>query len=329
MEYNWYVGIDISKKTLDVVIFQKEKMKKSPHIRIENNTLGFEQLLLWFKEQNIILKETLICMEHTGIYGTQAITFFNEKATCCVESPLHIKRSLGLIRGKNDKADAYQIARFCYLHREELKPVKIASEISIRLKNLLNERDRLVKARQVDRTIVKEFDNNDNKPSIDRAKKRIALLSEDIEEIEGEMESLIHLDHETEVNYNLVKSVVGIGLVNAISFILYTNNFTTITDARKYAAYSGVAPFQHTSGSSIKGKTRVSKLANQKIKANLTNGARSAIVNDPELKLYYNRKKEEGKEHGTVMNAVKFKLISRVFATVKRGTPFVKLRQAG
>jgi len=329
MEYNWYVGIDISKKTLDFVIFQKEKMKKSPHICIENNTLGFEQLLLWFEEQSVVLKETLVCMEHTGIYGAQAVTFFNERATCCIESPLHIKRSLGLVRGKNDKADAYQISRFCYLHREELKPVKIASEAYVRLKNLLKERDRLVKSRQVDRTIVKEFDNEANKASIDRAKKRITLLSEDISEIEAEMETIIHLDHEIEANYKLVKSVIGIGLVNAVTFILYTNNFTTITDARKYAAYSGVAPFEHSSGSSIRGKTKVSKLANQKIKANLTNGARSAIINDPELKLYYSRKKEEGKDHGTVMNAVKFKLISRVFATVKRGTPFVKLRQAG
>jgi len=61
----------------------------------------------------------------------------------------------------------------------------------------------------------------------------------------------------------------------------------------------------------------------------LTNGARSAIINDPELRLYYERKKGEGKEHGTIMNAVKFKLITRVFATVKRGTPYVRLRQAG
>jgi transposase len=329
MEYKWYLGIDISKRNLDIVIFQKDKMKKSPHIRIDNSALGFEHLLLWFEEQSVILKETLVCMEHTGVYGARTVAFLSEKTTCCVESPLHIKRSLGLVRGKNDKADAYQISRFCYLHREELKPVKIASDVSIKLKNLLNERDRLVKSRQVDRTIVNEFDNEDNKSSIIRAKKRILSLSEDIKEIQEEMETTIHLDHEMEVNYKLVKSVVGIGLVNAVTFILYTNNFTTITDARKYAAYSGVAPFEHTSGSSIRGRTKVSKLANQKIKVNLTNGARSAIINDPELKLYYCRKKEEGKDHGTVMNAVKFKLISRVFATVKRGTPFVKLRQAG
>jgi len=70
-------------------------------------------------------------------------------------------------------------------------------------------------------------------------------------------------------------------------------------------------------------------LANKRIKANLSNGARSAVQNDPELRLYYDRKAEEGKEHGVIMNAVKFKLITRVFAVVNRGTPFVRIRQSG
>ena len=89
------------------------------------------------------------------------------------------------------------------------------------------------------------------------------------------------------------------------------------------------APFENRSGTSYRGKTRVSHLANKQIKANLSNAARSAIQNDPELRLYYDRKAKEGKEHGVIMNAVKFKLITRVFAVVKRRTPFVKLRQAG
>lgn len=130
-------------------------------------------------------------------------------------------------------------------------------------------------------------------------------------------------------NYILARSVIGIGLVNSILFIIYSNNFQGFEDARKYACYSGVAPFENTSGTSIRGKTRVSHLANKRLKANLSNSARSAVQNDPELRKYYDRKSKEGKEHGVIMNAVKFKLITRVFAVVKRGTPFVKMRQAG
>ena len=118
-------------------------------------------------------------------------------------------------------------------------------------------------------------------------------------------------------------------MVNATMMILCTNNFEGITNARSFACYCGVAPFEYSSGTSIRGKTKVSHLANKKMKTDLTNAARSAVVHDPEMRIYYKRKRAEGKAYGTVMNAVKFKIITRAFAVIKRGTPFVKLRQAG
>ncbi len=329
MNYKWFVGIDIAKKTLDVVLYKKELQKKSPYCQIQNNNDGFNDLNKWLKEQNVEPKFTLFCMESTGVYGMAFANFINAKANYCIESPLHIKRSLGLTRGKSDKIDAFQIARFCYLHRDELVPSRTASKVMLTLRSLINERERLVRTRTIDKTIVKELNYNENRSCIERAKNRINILTEDISQIEKEIKAVIKENIEIERNFLLAKSVTGIGLVNAVMFILFTNNFNSITDARKYACFSGIAPFEHTSGTSIKGKTRVSKLSNKRIKVNLTNGARSAILNDPELKLYYKRKTDEGKEHGTVMNAVKFKLITRVFATVKRGTPYIKLRQAG
>jgi transposase len=329
MNYKWFVGIDIAKKTLDIVLFKKELQKKSPYCQFENNSKGFKNIIKWLRTQNVILQDTLFCMEHTGIYGLKLADFINTKANFCFESPLHIKRSLGLTRGKNDKIDAFHIARFCYLHREELVPSKVTSRTMLMLKGLINERERLVKIRTIDKIIIKELNYEENSSCIERAKNRINNLTEDIDQVEREIEELIKNDQEIERSYKLAKSVTGIGLVNAVMFILFTNNFSSITDARKYACYSGIAPFEHSSGTSVRGKTRVSKLANRRIKVNLTNGARSAIINDPEMKLYYKRKKDEGKEHGTIMNAVKFKLITRVFATVKRGTPYVKIRQAG
>lgn len=329
MNYKWFVGIDISKKTLDAVLYVKDSTQKSPHIQISNNNSGYIKLVKWLEKQKVTINFTLFCMEHTGIYGVKLANFLYEKSSCCLESPLQIKRSLGLTRGKSDKIDALQIARFCYLYREELKLYKPTSDSIIALKSLINERERLIKIRTTDKIIIKELDSKENTNCIKRTKERVIILTKNICQIEEEIEEIIKKDPSIDVNYKLIKSVVGIGLVNAVIFIVFTNNFNSITDPRKYACYSGVAPFEFSSGTSIRGKTKVSKLANKKIKVNLTNGARSAIINDPELKIYYNRKKEEGKEHGTVMNAVKFKLINRVFATVKRGTPYVKLRQAG
>lgn len=122
-------------------------------------------------------------------------------------------------------------------------------------------------------------------------------------------------------------SIPGIGLVTAVALILVTNNFTAFDDSRKFASYCGIAPFEHTSGSSIQGKTKTSHLANKRIKALLSNCAATAIQFDEELKNYYQRKLREGKPKMVVLNAVRAKLIGRVFATINRGTEYVVFRQ--
>ena len=256
MEYKWFIGIDISKNTLDVVLYKKELQKKSPYYQISNDIKGFKVLLKWLKKQGVNPKDSLFCMEHTGIYGLELAKFISNKANYCFESPLHIKRSLGLTRGKNDKIDAFQIARFCYLHREELIPKKIPSKTMLKLKSLINERERLVKVRTIDKIVIKELNCRENDSCIIRAKIRIDLLSQDIVQIEKEIEELIKSDLAINKNYKLAKSVTGIGLVNAVMFVLFTNNFTSINNARKYACYSGIAPFEHSSGTSVKGKNK-------------------------------------------------------------------------
>jgi len=329
MKRKWFIGIDISKKTLDVVIYQPGAEKQNKHFVVSNDSKGFKALLKRLSFEKICLAQAFVCLEFCGVYGLDIGFFLEGKVEFCFCSPLSIKRSLGLTRGKNDKLDAIKIARYCYLFRDELSCASMPSQGMLRLKNLMSERNRVVKTVASEKTVLKEFSSRFDTDAINRIKRRIKLLSDDIAVIENEAVSLITQNEQLIKNYNLLLSITGIGFVNAVMLILSTNNFKGITDARSFACYCGVAPFEHSSGSSIRGKTRVSKLANKKIKADLTNAARSAIINDPELRIYYKRKKDEGKSHGTVLNAVKFKLITRVFAVVNRQSPFVKLRQAG
>jgi transposase len=105
--------------------------------------------------------------------------------------------------------------------------------------------------------------------------------------------------------------------------LVTTVNFERFENGRKYACYAGVAPFEHSSGSSIRGKTSVSHLANKRMKTLLFNAANSASQWDPELKNYYQRKKNDGKDHQLIMNSICCKLINRMFAVVKRKSEFV------
>jgi hypothetical protein len=112
-------------------------------------------------------------------------------------------------------------------------------------------------------------------------------------------------------------------LVVAVTAIVLTENFTAITDPRKYASYISIAPFPHESGTSVKGATRVSKEGFKQAKADLSISLLPVISLDPGIRAYWLRKKAEGKHTGVIMNAIKFKLVLRMFAVVKRGTPYV------
>lgn len=126
-------------------------------------------------------------------------------------------------------------------------------------------------------------------------------------------------------NYQLLTSIKGIGPINAIVLLCVTDNFHRFSDPRKFACYCGVAPFEHSSGTSIRGKTRTSPLANREVKVYLTKAAITAISWDPQIKAYYIRKTGEGKHKASVINVVREKIIVRCFAVIKRKTPFVPL----
>ncbi len=146
------------------------------------------------------------------------------------------------------------------------------------------------------------------------------------------MEATLEEDEQIQKHFRLITSVVGIGMiarrtVTAVAFLIYTQDFTAFDNARQFACYAGVAPFEYSSGSSIRGKTKISPLANRKMKALLSNCASAAVQHDPELKAYYQRKVSQGKAKMSALNAVRAKLINRVFATVNRGTEYVVMKQ--
>jgi transposase len=323
----FHVGIDVSKKSMDVAVCNEGSLLKENHLCVENSPKGYRSMMEWLNKmtggQN---DELFVCMEHTGIYTlTFQCLLEEDQIFYTMVSPLHLKKSLGLVRGKNDRVDALRIADFCYTHRHKLQTSKLPSDSLQRLKRLMGERDRYVNHKRMLEQTKTDMEAFDCKSTNSRTRRMLDEVKSVIEEIEEEMLTLIQKDEGLNRNYALLTSITGIGLVNAINTIIYTHNFDAFDNARQYACFVGVAPFSHQSGTSVKGKTRVSHLGNKHLKADLTQGAKSAAFWDAELKLYCQRKIEQGKSYGSVINAVKFKLIQRMFAVVERGTPFVKM----
>jgi transposase len=157
-----------------------------------------------------------------------------------------------------------------------------------------------------------------NAPIIRELRKQISLVNQ-------QMQQLIASDAQLKRAYDLMTSVPGVGPVIAIQMLVITRCFTVFDDPRKFACYCGIAPFEYQSGSSIRGRTRVSHLANKKMKSLMNMGALVAVQHDTETRLHYQRKIKEGKNPMLVLNAIRNKTVHRVFATIKRGTPYVPL----
>lgn len=326
MKFTEAIGIDVSKLTLDACIHIKQIMTQVP-----NSKQGYKKLLAWAKKNaKCPIEEILFCFEHTGIYSSALARFMSEMQLNYIIVPgLEIKRSLGIQRGKNDQIDAKKIAQYAYRRREEVTLYKAPDASINRIRQLFSLREKLVKQRSGFIATLKDqanlIEQSENKLLFSIPQKLIKELNIQIDCIEKEVDLVLEESPEVMDNFKLITSITGIGRQTALLLIVVTNNFLWFNDHRKLASYAGVAPFPYTSGTSIRGKTKISHLANKKLKSLLSSCAVSAIRNDPELKVYFKRRTESGKHKMNTINAVRNKLLSRVFAVVKRRTPYLSL----
>ncbi|UZR96288.1 IS110 family transposase [Chondrinema litorale] len=332
MKYDWFIGIDISKATFDVACCNEVHPEKYIHRKFNNTLSGFGKMEIWLKQKGVNFSRTFIGMEHTGIYVLHLCTYLGQKGIAySLENPLEIKRSIGIQRGKNDKVDSWRIVDFLFSRRHKLTSKPLPSKTILEIKNLLAYRERAIKTKvSLEINIQDMKDTNDlidNSLLISMSEQQLNIIKIQLKELNKKLREIVARDEDMKKNYKLVVSVPGIGLITGLFFLVYTQNFTVFTNGRKFASYSGVAPFEHSSGVSIRGKTRVSPLANKKMKALLSNCACTAIQHDSEMKQYYHRKKKQGKERCVALNAVKAKLINRVFSVVKRKSEYLPFNE--
>lgn len=323
MKKSFVIGVDISKLTLDVHSYEHAQC-----MLVGNDTKGYKALLKWIRKLNKNLSEVIIIMEYCGVYSYGLEKFLHEHSIDYVKrSALDIKRSAGIKRGKTDRADARMIAQYGWYRKEELKPMKPVSTEQKNLQQLMAHRDKMVTDKASYQSRLKELQQQMgidlNEKIIHSTRYIMDMLEAEIKEVEMEIEKVIKSEQQLQANYELITSIKGIGFVSTVHLLIATENFTRFSDVRKFACYCGVAPFKNESGTSIRGKTRTSYLANRKIKSLLTMAAISAINHQPELRAKYERKIKEGKAKMVALNMIRFELIERIFAVIKRRTPYV------
>lgn len=326
--YSFFIGCDISKEVIDVAARLESK---SIYIgQFENSPEGFTS---WLNELSskteIPIEQWFVCFENTGPYSKLFLHWLTDNGiTCCEENPIKISRSLGLRRGKNDKIDSIDICTYLFEKRDSIKATNVDNPLISNLKILLARRRILVKQKSALSVSLKEQKSIMDAELFDMLQevnnKLLSLYKKQIRLIESEIDQLISKDEKALKNHKLACTVIGVGPITSAYIISRTDNYKVYVNPRKFACYCGIAPFAISSGKK-KGSMRVNHMANKKLKSLFSNCVLAAIAHDPEIKKYYNRKIQSGKKPGVVLNAVKNKLIQRVFAVVKRQTPYVKI----
>ena len=323
MEFKETIGIDVGKETIDACVHSSQNAQV-----FENTASGYKKLDKWVLKYIPCAKENiLIAFEHTGLYSFPLSVYLTESAYKYIVIPgLEIRRSLGMSRGKDDQVDAKRIAQYAYEKRARLTPYKLPSKHIIEIKRLLSLREKLVKQRAGYQATLKEnkrfLIRKENRILFEVHEKMINELNKQIQKVDKELDDFIKKDPQMKKMYELIVSIKGVGPQTALFMIVLTNGFTKFEKWRKFACYAGTAPFPNKSGISLKGRTKVSHLANKKMKALLSSCAVSAIQHNPEMRRYYLRRIEEGKNEMSTINIIRNKILSRIFAVVSRGTPY-------
>lgn len=314
------IGIDISSKTLDICV----KMdSRTEYYSIENQQSTIKAFFKRYRGQEVV-----VAMENTGRYNWNLFEVLpNFTFKVYVISPLHLKRSLGLIRGKNDKIDALRICSFIEKNHKEITLWKPAATAVKQIKVLLSERSSRVRMKsqllkqQHDYKLMKSLSLD--KDLLKMNKKLIEAIERQLKEIEARIEAVVQEDGELKQQAQLIRTVPGAGKVLSWMILAKTEGFKTIASPRKMACYCGVVPFDFQSGTSLRNKPRVSLYADKSMKSVLHLAAMSAIRLNNDLRSYYKRKVEDGKNKMAVLNAVRNKIIHRIFAVIKNQTPYV------
>ena len=318
--FHTIVGIDIAKESLSVSFFDGKT-----HRVIECSYTKKEikkELIIPFKNSK---ENVVFVMESTGVYHTRlAYQLVSEGFYVSVVNPLVIKRygQMKLLRVKTDSADARLIARYGYEFQHQLSYFQTKTDVQIAVDNLIKAIDDL----QTQKTMTNnqyqalKKQSNHSKEALKSYQRHLQFIAKEIARLEEELKALLETSFKTE--YQLLRSIPGIGLKVSAMMIAVFHQFEHFQSAKQACSFLGIAPSPYQSGSSVQGRGSISKQGNPFARQILYMGALVATVHNPLIKQQYHRLLENGKSKMVAMIAAANKLLRQAFGVLKSGKPF-------
>lgn len=323
------LGIDVSMKTLDCCFCyqmpDRHVVVKGSR-KFNNNASGFEGLCKWLKKWLLQDTDLVIAFEATGVYYEHLAYYLSDKTNykVCVLLPNTVKafaKSLNA-KSKNDKVDAMIIARMAV--ERKLHVWKAPCAASRLLKELCRERETLLRDKTAisNRLHAKDYSYNTDASLTKRLKKQHKLITGLIKEVEKQIQKVIKQTPQLAKNINRLMDIPGIALFTAIAVLSETNHFALFRSKRQLVSYAGLDVVENQSGSSVRGKTHISKKGNSLLRKCLYF---PAIVHVNQKSIYYDTFFNILQRTSCKMKAyvaIQRKLLVLMYSLVKNQTTF-------
>ncbi|MBB4070358.1 transposase [Salinibacter ruber] len=312
------LGIDVGKANLELALRSKEDTVE--RTTVPNDSEGHSTLVDWLSKQGASPEETRVCMEASGDFE-EAIAqhLYDNGYRVSVVNPRRIKgyASSQLQRTKTDAADASLIARFG--QREDPRPWEPASAAESRLQELTRARQALQKEKTRTQNRLDEAEDE----AVQKAHQNLLdEIKRQIEDLEEEIEERVEENSELNDQCSLLETIPGVGLQTAAIVVSELGSPEQFESARQAAAYAGLVPRHRKSGTSIRGKPRMSKVGNGRLRRAMYFPAMTALRFNSAVKAFGDRLKERGKEKMVVIGAAMRKLLHICYGVLKSGRPF-------
>jgi transposase len=311
------LGIDVAKAKFDVALLVGERKFRTKVF--DYSSEGFEALKGWLGRQKVEFSKLHACMEATSHYSERlALWLYEAEARVSVVNPLQIKaygQSL-LNRQKTDRADAQLIARYCEAQQPAAwtppsPAVRKLQALVARLEAL-----QLMRVAELNRQSIAETAVAGSIGTV------LATLEAEIKRIEKEISDHIDANPDLRHKRELIESIPGIGSKTSMYFLAWFAGPKRFDDVRQAVAFVGLSPRTHESGSSIRGKARIAKLGNARLRKALYFPAIVAIQHNPVIAAFAKQLRSRGKHNMTIIVAVMRKLVHFIYGVLKSGTPF-------
>jgi transposase len=311
----FHLGIDVAKAKLDCALRLPDGKLRSKVV--ENNFKGFKVLTEWLEKHGATTAH--VCMEATGVYWEAVAEYLAAQGmTVSVVNPAQIKAfgASQMVRTKTDKVDAQLIAGFCFERHPGPWQAPTPSEQALRAMVLRLEALQVMRTQESNRL---EVARDEVKPGI---AEHIEWLDEQISTLAKTIRDHINNDPSMKSKQALLDSIPGVGERTIATLLAFYANLDRFGNARQAVAFAGLDPRQHESGSSVKGKPRLSKIGHAFLRKALYMPAMVTLYKTAWGKIFRDRLAAAGKPPKLIIGAMMRKLVHVAYGVLKSGKSF-------